>query len=82
MIAPFLFSKITSVQSYGAFIEIIGFRKQGIFLFINTQFFYKYLYTNIVSFYYLGLLHISQISSYKVEHVEDVLALNESVWVR
>ena len=49
--------KIVKTESFGAFVEITGFR-------IN------------------GLVHISQLSSHRVESISDVVAVDDKVFVK
>ena len=48
---------VQSIQAFGAFVEMDGFRSNG-------------------------LVHISQLASYKVESVEDAVTAGERVWVK
>jgi predicted RNA-binding protein with RPS1 domain len=63
------------VETFGAFVQIPGFRKQGLSGFSPV------LCSN-TEFCVAGLVHISQMCDFRVESTEDVVAVDDDVWVK
>ena len=62
---------VSRIESYGAFIAIHPRQQQS-----PSQ------STSSSTFHYRGLLHITQLSSYKVDSVEDCLSIGDEIYVK
>jgi ribosomal protein S1 len=63
-------STVRRIESYGVFVEMDGFSRHGLVCFHHVIFF-LFAHTSLLK------VHISQLSSHRVENPEDVVAVGE-----
>lgn len=86
----FLFTQVVSVTTYGAFVKIAGYRKQGkvgelarcVFSFKAMQMNTHIIILCLFVFASSGLVHKSEMSACRVDNPSEIVDVGEQVWIK